>query len=59
MNALSLFSGGGICETYLKDIGVNVVVAVLDIMPKFAVFENVPEQENTYIKYNNRRTLVP
>lgn len=136
MNALSLFSGGGIGETYLKEIGVNVVVAneiderraefykfiypntdmicgditdddiyneiinqskancvdliiatppcqgmsiagkqvefdernqlicnavdaVLDIMPKFAVFENVPEQENTYIKYNNRRTLVP
>ncbi|MGN0535964.1 MAG: DNA cytosine methyltransferase [Eubacterium sp.] len=136
VNCLSLFSGAGIGEAYLKDIGINVVVAneidskradfykhlyqscdmicgditdeniysnvikkskennvefiiatppcqgmstvglqdpndernqlikyavdaVLDIKPKFALFENVPEQETTYIKFNNRRVLIP
>lgn len=136
MNGLSLFSGGGIGETYLNEIGINITVAneidskraefyrhfypetnmikgditlsgiyskiiqeakktnvqfiiatppcqgmsvygaqkpddekndlikyaveaVIDIKPKYALFENVPEQASTKIWYNNRRCLIP
>ena len=35
MNGISLFSGAGIGETYLDDIGINIVVAN-EIVPRRA-----------------------
>lgn len=35
------------------------VKIIKEVKPKYVFFENVPEQLNTYIKYNNSEILIP
>ena len=37
----------------------DAVKVIKEVKPKFIFFENVPEQLNTYIKYNDSKILIP
>ena len=37
----------------------DAVKVIKEIKPKFVFFENVPEQLNTYIEYNDSKILIP